>query len=79
MPKYQPKIKPENTVRISEIPDSVLNVSVWLSLTQLEEIETLFCSSHTILYVVDNKSTSGCLHPLRDEKKRFKVIITLGK
>ena len=79
LPKYQPKITPENTVRISEIPDSVKSVSVWLSLSQLEEIDTLFYLSHKIIYIVEDYSTSGCLHPLRDNKKRFKVIVTLGK
>lgn len=77
--KYQPRITPKNIVRISEVPDSVLNVSVFLDLTQLEEIDTIFSSSHKIIYIVDDKSTSGCLHPLRDDKKRFKVIVTFGK
>ena len=79
LPKYQPSITPENTVRISEIPESVLHVSVWLSLSQLEEIETIFSSSHRIIYLVEDDSTSDCLHPLRDSRKRFHVIVTLTK
>ena len=77
--KYQPKITPENSVRISEIPDSVLNVSAWLSLSQLEEIDTIFSSSHKILYVISNESTKNSLKPLRDKRKNFKVIVTLSK
>ena len=78
MPKYQPKITPENTVRISEIPNSVLKVSVYLDLSQLKEIETLFASSHKIIYIVSDGSTNSCLHPLRDSRNRFHVIVTLG-
>lgn len=77
--KYQPKITPENTSRISEIPNSVLNVSVFLDLNQLEEIDTIFASSHKILYIISDDSTPSCLHPLRDDKKRFHVIVTLSK
>ena len=79
MSKYQPKITPKNSVRISEIPDSVLNVSAWLSLSQLEEIDTIFSSSHKILYVISDESTNNCIMPLRDERKNFKVIVTLTK
>lgn len=79
MPKYQPRITPENTERISEIPKSVLDVSVFLDLSQLEEIDTVFSSSHKILYIVSDDSTTNCLHPLRDSKGRFRVIVTLSK
>lgn len=77
--KYQPKITPLNSARISEIPNSVLNVSAWLSIAQLEEIDTIFSSSHKILYVVSNDSTKNRLIPIRDERKNFKVIVTLTK
>ena len=77
--KYQPRICPKNSVRISEIPESVLEVSAMLSLAQLEEIETIFSSSHRILYVISDDSTSNKLIPIRDDKKNFKVIVTLTK
>lgn len=77
--KYQPKISEKNSVRLCEIPNSVLDVSVWLDLKQLELFDTFFSSSYKILYVISNNSSKSRLHPVRDENKRFLVIITLAK
>ena len=79
MSKYELRITPANSARISEIPKSVLHVSAWLSLPQLEEIDTIFSSSHRILYVISDESTKGRLIPIRDERKNFQVIVTLTK
>ena len=75
--KFQPKISPENSGKISFLPKSFLEVGKYRSLEEL----TLIADDPTkaIFYVLSDSSSNGRLIPLRDSKKGKFLTIVLSR
>lgn len=74
--KFQPNISASNSMKLSQIPNSVLDLVIYRSLENLEA--TVRSNPELkIIYIVHDNSTSSCLKPIRDENRAFLTLLLL--
>ena len=75
--KFQPKISPGNSGKISKLPSSFLGVAEFRTLEELSHI--LEDPDKEIFYVLSDDSSEGKLIPLRNSEKGEFLTIVLSR
>ncbi len=74
--KFQPTISPMNSVKLSQIPTSILDLVIYRSLDNLKSTAESNPELE-IIYIVQDDSTKFNLKPIRDRNGGFYTFLIL--
>ncbi len=71
--KYQVRISPENSIKIEKVPSSVQRQIMYYSATEIQAIEKT--GIFEMCFILKDSSTEEELIPLRDQTRRFAILL----